>query len=168
MAFLVYLTTEVKGNLNTPFPLISHTDVSYTRNFLLQEYSWQSTFFMTKQMKQGLFALGLEILWFTEYHDYALGVVLRQFSGIQLGCCLLGTFKQATSFKFSPVSFITIQSFFLIWNISICPDIDECSVFPSMCDINAICRKSEGSYLCSCKVGFARDGKACKSKANNL
>ena len=85
-----------------------------------------------------------------------------------LGCCLLGSFKRATSFKFSPVSFIIIESFFLISNISICPDIDECSVFSSICDINAICRNSEGSYLCSCKVGFARDGKACKSKANNL
>ena len=52
MAFLVYLATELKGNLNTRFPFTSHTDFSYTRNFLFQEYSWQSTFFMTKQMKQ--------------------------------------------------------------------------------------------------------------------
>ena len=86
-----------------------------------------------------------------------------------LGCCLHGSFKQVTSFKFSPVSFIIIiQSFFFISNISICPDIDECSVFSSICDINAICRNSEGSYLCSCKEGFAGDGKACKGKANNL
>ena len=86
-----------------------------------------------------------------------------------LGCCLLASFKRAPSFKFnSPVSFIIIQSFFLISNISICPDIDECSVFSSICDINAICRNSEGSYLCSCKEGFAGDGKACKGKANNL
>ena len=83
-----------------------------------------------------------------------------------LGCCLLGSFKRATPFKFCPVSFI--QSFFLISNISICPDIDECSVFPSICDINAICWNSEGSYLCLCKEGFAGDGKACKGKANNL
>ncbi|CAH3046914.1 unnamed protein product, partial [Porites lobata] len=47
-------------------------------------------------------------------------------------------------------------------------DIDECSVFSSICDINAICRNSEGSYLCSCKEGFAGDGKLCKGKANNL
>ena len=82
MAFLVYLATKVKGNLNIPFPLTSHTDFRYTRNFLLQEYNWQSTFFMTKQMKQWLFVLGSEILWFTDWHDYELGVVLRQFSGI--------------------------------------------------------------------------------------
>ena len=86
-----------------------------------------------------------------------------------LGCCLLASFKRAPSFKFnSPVSFIIIQSFFLISNISICPDIDECSVFSSICDINAICWNSEGSYLCSCKEGFAGDGKLCKGKANNL
>ena len=85
-----------------------------------------------------------------------------------LGCCLLGSLKRATPFKFCPMSFIIIQSFFLISNISICSDIDECSVFPSICDINAICRNSEGSYQCSCKEGFAGDGKACKGKANNL
>ena len=85
-----------------------------------------------------------------------------------LRCCLLDSFQRATSFKFSPVSFIIIQSVFLISNISISPDIDECSVFPSICDINAICRNSEGSYQCSCKEGFAGDGKACKGKANNL
>ena len=82
MAFLVYLATDVKGTLNTPFPLTSHTDFSYTRNFVLQEYSWKSTFFMTKQMKQWLSVLGSEILWFTDWHVYALGVVLTQFSGI--------------------------------------------------------------------------------------
>ena len=64
MAFLVYLATELEGNLNTSFPLTSHTDFSYTPNFLLQEYSWQSTFFITKQMK--LWLLVLEILWFTD------------------------------------------------------------------------------------------------------
>ena len=85
-----------------------------------------------------------------------------------LGCCLLDSFKRATSFKFSPVSFIIVQSFFLISSISICPDIDECSVFSSICDINAVCRNSEGSYVCSCKEGFAGDGKACKDKAKNL
>ena len=85
-----------------------------------------------------------------------------------LGCCLLASFKRGTSFKFSTVLFIIIQSFFLISNISICPDIDECSAFSSICDINAICRNSEGSYLCSCKEGFAGDDKACKGKANNL
>ena len=85
-----------------------------------------------------------------------------------LGCCLLDSFKRATSFKFSPVSFIIIESFFLISSISICPDIDECSVFSSICDINAVCRNSEGSYVCSCKEAFAGDGKACKGKANDL
>ena len=34
MTFLVYLATEVKGSLNNPFPLISHTDFSYTQFFV--------------------------------------------------------------------------------------------------------------------------------------
>ena len=82
--------------------------------------------------------------------------------------CLLALSEQLLSDLVLYISFIIIQSFFLISNISICPDIDECSVFSSICDINAICRNSEGSYLCSCKEGFAGDGKLCKGKANNL
>lgn len=85
-------------------------------------------------------------------HDHALGVVLsEQLLPDEVLCRLL-----------------LIPSFFLISNISICPDVDECSAFSSICGINATCLNSEGSYLCSCKEGFAGDGKACKGKANNL
>ena len=54
MAFLVYLATEVKGTLNTPFPLISHTDFSYTRNFVLQEYSWKTFYFFHDKTNEAM------------------------------------------------------------------------------------------------------------------
>ena len=44
----------------------------------------------------------------------------------------------------------------------VCVDIDECSVFPSVCDINANCSNTRGSYYCTCKAGYTGDGKACK------
>ncbi|XP_068702915.1 uncharacterized protein [Montipora foliosa] len=40
-------------------------------------------------------------------------------------------------------------------------DIDECSASPLVCDENAVCSNTLGSYQCSCKVGFTGDGKSC-------
>ena len=45
-------------------------------------------------------------------------------------------------------------------------DINECSVFPSVCHINANCQNSAGSYVCSCKPGFNGDGKTCQGTKN--
>ena len=41
-------------------------------------------------------------------------------------------------------------------------DIDECLVNPSLCDKNADCTNSEGSYSCICKQGFTGDGAVCE------
>ena len=41
-------------------------------------------------------------------------------------------------------------------------DIDECSASPSVCDINAKCSNTRGSYYCTCKPGFTGDGKYCQ------
>jgi len=40
-------------------------------------------------------------------------------------------------------------------------DIDECSADVSVCDVNAVCQNTFGSYICSCKAGFTGDGKNC-------
>ncbi|XP_068687099.1 fibrillin-2-like [Montipora foliosa] len=40
-------------------------------------------------------------------------------------------------------------------------DIDECKVFTFTCDVNADCHNTDGSYICSCKVGYTGDGKTC-------
>ena len=44
----------------------------------------------------------------------------------------------------------------------VCVDIDECSVSPSVCDINANCSNTRGSYYCTCKAGYTGDGKTCQ------
>ena len=41
-------------------------------------------------------------------------------------------------------------------------DIDECSTETSPCDQNATCTNSDGSYSCTCKLGFTGDGTTCK------
>ena len=43
-------------------------------------------------------------------------------------------------------------------------DDDECLKTPPVCDINANCKNTLGSYLCSCKEGFKGDGKTCQGK----
>ena len=40
-------------------------------------------------------------------------------------------------------------------------DIDECSTSVRVCDANAICENTLGSYLCSCKAGYNGAGKTC-------
>ncbi|XP_068702923.1 uncharacterized protein [Montipora foliosa] len=40
-------------------------------------------------------------------------------------------------------------------------DIDECSASPPICDVNAVCNNTLGSYNCCCKTGFTGDGKTC-------
>ena len=46
-----------------------------------------------------------------------------------------------------------------------CPDIDECSASQApVCDINANCSNTRGSYYCTCKAGFTGDGKTCEGK----
>ena len=41
------------------------------------------------------------------------------------------------------------------------PDIDECSANSRMCDLNAKCINTRGSYSCLCDAGFTGDGKNC-------
>ena len=43
-------------------------------------------------------------------------------------------------------------------------DNDECLKTPPDCDINANCKNTLGSHLCSCKEGSKGDGKTCQGK----
>ena len=44
-------------------------------------------------------------------------------------------------------------------------DIDECSASIPVCDVNGNCQNTRGSYVCSCKAGFAGDGKTCAGES---
>ena len=43
-------------------------------------------------------------------------------------------------------------------------DVDECSTSVPVCDFNADCKNTRGSYHCTCKAGFTGDGRTCTGK----
>ena len=44
------------------------------------------------------------------------------------------------------------------------PDIDECTLGTYVCDVNAYCENTIGSYDCICVDGFVENGTFCMSK----
>lgn len=43
-------------------------------------------------------------------------------------------------------------------------DVDECNASSPVCDVNAICNNTIGSYRCACNPGYSGDGRTCKGK----
>ena len=43
-------------------------------------------------------------------------------------------------------------------------DINECTAADQLCDTNANCTNTQGSFYCSCSTGFAGDGEHCQGK----
>ena len=43
-------------------------------------------------------------------------------------------------------------------------DIDECGGSSPVCDINATCSNTRGSYICTCRAGYTGDGKTCQGR----
>ena len=47
--------------------------------------------------------------------------------------------------------------FFTLLNVNV----DECAAFPNICDANADCQNTDGSFICNCKAGYTGDGRSC-------
>ena len=43
-------------------------------------------------------------------------------------------------------------------------DVDECNASSPVCDLNAKCNNTIGSYRCTCNTGYHGDGKSCQGK----
>lgn len=43
-------------------------------------------------------------------------------------------------------------------------DIDECIIESSVCDQNAHCFNLNGTYNCSCTMGYSGDGRYCEGE----
>ena len=57
----------------------------------------------------------------------------------------------------------------IIQHLFLLTDIDECaSPETNECDTNAECSNTEGSYTCSCRVGYTGDGKSCAGSQINF
>ena len=47
-------------------------------------------------------------------------------------------------------------------------DVDECTSSCPVCDENANCKNTRGSYICSRKLGFTGDEKTCQGEKTNV
>ena len=48
-----------------------------------------------------------------------------------------------------------------VFNIVLFPDVNECELEIDSCNSNADCMDTDGSYNCTCKLGFTGNGTAC-------
>ena len=56
--------------------------------------------------------------------------------------------------------------FFSSINMFVVLDMDEWGASSPVCDINASCSNTRGSYICTCKSGYTGDGKMCQGIIN--
>ena len=66
---------------------------------------------------------------------------------------------------------LTHPLFFPYYSLGICvpfPDVDECSASSPVCDSNANCSNTRGSYICTCRAGYTGDGKTCQGRFENV
>ena len=66
-----------------------------------------------------------------------------------------------------PLPWPFVKRFYLVSVISSTNfqlDIDECKGSNNVCDENANCFNTFGSYNCTCKDGFTGDGHSCSGK----
>ncbi|XP_068677075.1 uncharacterized protein [Montipora foliosa] len=47
-------------------------------------------------------------------------------------------------------------------------DVDECTASSPVCHVNATCSNTLGTYWCTCKPGYAGDGKTCREATVNV
>lgn len=71
--------------------------------------------------------------------------------------------KSPTLFHCHFIIWIDSQKFWIMFYGTIV-DIDECETGDNLCDENAFCYNTRGSYKCDCKPGFEGNGYACRGK----
>ena len=80
-------------------------------------------------------------------------------------------FLYTNQIKISPMVLLKHPLFFPYSSLGICApfsDVDECSASSPVCDSNAICSNTRGSYICTCKSGYTGGGKTCQGTFENV
>ena len=58
---------------------------------------------------------------------------------------------------------VRLSLFVFVFEASSFLDINECEMDISLCDGNATCIDTEGSFLCVCNSGYSGNGSSCAS-----
>ena len=58
--------------------------------------------------------------------------------------------------------FSTCLTIVFVVSVFVYSDVDECTSSSPVCDVNAMCQNTHGSFSCTCKIGYYGDGKTCK------
>ena len=66
------------------------------------------------------------------------------------------------SYFLSTTACCTCLSIVFVIFVVVYSDVDECTASSPVCDVNAICQNTRGSYSCTCKIGYFGDGKTCR------
>ena len=62
-----------------------------------------------------------------------------------------------------PFNELQIHHFLLCYNL-LTADVDECAIGNHSCHDDATCYNTEGSYTCSCNIGYTGNGSFCMRK----
>ena len=94
-----------------------------------------------------------------------------RFENVRLTQRVRKVFLYTNQIKISPMVLLKHPLFSPYCSLGICvpfSDVDECSASSPVCDSNANCSNTRGSYICTCRAGYTGDGKTCQGRFENV
>ena len=94
-----------------------------------------------------------------------------RFENVKLTQRVRDVFLYTNQKQISPIVLLKHPLVFPYCSLVICvpfSDVDECSASSPVCDSNAICSNTRGSYICTCRAGYTGDGKTCQGRFENV
>ena len=63
--------------------------------------------------------------------------------------------------EMAPPAMVNAYHMNVVKEMLLCVDINECEDLTALCDSNAECTNTQGSYECTCGDGYSGDGLSC-------
>ena len=94
-----------------------------------------------------------------------------RFENVKLTQRVRDVFLYTNQKQISPIVLLKHPLVFPYCSLVICvpfSDVDECNASSPVCDSNANCSNTRGSYICTCRAGYTGDGKTCRGRFENV